>query len=173
MRLLPPRTRGPIVFALFLSAGAVSAAPTDPLPNEIQTLEAAGKFPEAKTRLQNLKPPLDTNDVKEHVALIDKMTALFPVVDVYVQNGLTTQATDALTTFLGTVSAPRDAYLAVAVQRRLAELKQPSPSERTRLAAIEQAARDQLTRADLYLRPPLLQERQGVLPTCRDPGRYL
>ena len=151
MRLLPPRTRGPMVFALFLSAGAVSAAPTDPLPSEIQTLEAAGRFPEAKTRLQSLKPPLDANDVKEHSGLIDKMTALFRVIDAYVQNGLTTQATGALTTFLGTVSAPRDAYLAVAVQRRLAELKQPSPSERSRLAAIEQAARDALTRADAYL----------------------
>ena len=63
-----------------------------------------------------------------------------------------------MTAFLPGVSQPRDAGLAIVVQRRLAELQKPSPADVTRKAAIEQAARDALARADTYFARGLYQK---------------
>jgi tetratricopeptide (TPR) repeat protein len=149
MGLLRHRTCVWIVPAVFLLAGAVSATPAGPLPAAIRTLEADGKFAEAKIRIGQLTPPLEKTDAVQHVALIDNMTDLFAVVDVYVTSGLTKPAIDALSAFLGTVSTPRDAYLAVAVQRRLTEVQKNS-ADAARLLTADQAAREALTRADTF-----------------------
>ncbi len=147
-----------IALALCLLQGTVSALPSDPLPEAIRTREADGRLPEVRKHLETLNPPLGAEDLKAHLELIDKTTNLLAVVDAYLKSGLTKQAIDALTAFLPSVSQARDAGLAIAVQRRLAELQTRSPAEVKRQEAIEQAARAALTRADTYFTRGLYQK---------------
>jgi tetratricopeptide (TPR) repeat protein len=149
MRLLQRHTCVWIVPAVLLLSGTPSTTPADPLPAAIRTLEADEKFAEARTQIGQLTAPFAKADGDDHIKLIDAMTELFAIVDVYVKSGLTKQAAEALNGFLGKVSAPRDIYLAVAVQRRLTEI-QKNPAEDARLAAADQAAREALTRADTF-----------------------
>ena len=136
-----------IALAVVLWSTGAFADQSTPLPVEIQKLEAEGSFADARARLEKLQPPFEKADVDQHLALITKTTDLLAVVDAYVRSGLTKQATDALTAFLPSVSSARDAYLAIAVQRRLATLRL-NPADSARLLASEQAADQALARAD-------------------------
>lgn len=157
-RILACRYLSAIALALsVLDVGAAFALQSDPLPAGIRTLEANGKLAEAREQIEALKP-LGAEDLKAHLELIAKTTNVLAVVDAYAKDGLTKQASDALTQFLPTVSNVRDAGLAIAVQRRLAELLKRSPADLRRDAALEQAARAALSRADMYFSRGLYQK---------------
>ncbi|HKH94198.1 MAG TPA: hypothetical protein VKA54_20505 [Gemmatimonadaceae bacterium] len=153
------RFLGSIALALcVLNGGAVSAVQSDPLPAAIRTLEANGKLAEARQQLEALKPPPDAEDLEAHLELIAKTTNLLAVAEAFAKEGLTKQATDALTQFLPNVSNVRDAGLAIAVQRRLTELQKRSPADLQREDAVERAARAALNRADTYFSRGLYQK---------------
>jgi len=143
--MLQRRAFGQLAIAICLLAEAASALPSDPLPEAIRTLEAAGRLAEASKEVNELKPPLDAEDLKAQVGLIAKTIDLLGVVDAYVTSGLTSgtdtdlaELISAEGRLLGTVIATTALYVG----------NHGSPDERS---SIRNAARrtNAQTRADL------------------------
>lgn len=151
--------RGCVVIAVTvrLFGGVVAAQATDPLPEHVRKLEADNQFVAARAMLLQLKTTANAADVDAHIALIDNTLNLFGVTDVLANAELHQNALDGLTVFLPKVSNPRDAYLAVAVQRRIGNLRQRL-ADLQRESASERAARDALTRADTLFARRLYKE---------------
>src|SRR5690606_20297429 len=96
------RACGRIVLALCLYPGVVRAASTDLLPRQIRELEARGELTQARDflttpeRLKTLAPPLDPEDVKQHLALIESTLKLFDAATAYEEHALRQEAIAAL-----------------------------------------------------------------------------
>lgn len=150
------RACGRIVLAVCLYPAVVCAASTDLLPRQIRELEAGGDLAKARDfltnpeRLKTLAPPIDPEDVKQHLALVESTIKLLDAATAYEEHALTPDAIAALKESLKQLSAPRDAGLAAAVNRRIGALTLAHAESQVSPAA-EQAAREALTRADTWL----------------------
>src|SRR5262245_37326401 len=96
------RTCGRMVLAVCLYPAVVCAARTDLLPRPIRELEASGELTKARDfltnpeRLKTLTPPIDPEDVKQHLPLVESTIKLLEASTAYEEHALTQDAITAL-----------------------------------------------------------------------------
>ena len=151
MRVLQRRASRQFALAACLLACVPSPLRGATLLHDVHALESAGRLDQARARLEELNKAAsektstatdtDKAGIGQHLGFLDGTIAMLAASRRYEAEGQVQRAIDALTQYATQkLTDPREAYLALAVHRRIVELQPKLPADAV--------ARAKLTRAD-------------------------
>jgi tetratricopeptide (TPR) repeat protein len=119
------------------------------LLKDVQTLEADGKLAEAQAQLERLKvaarqksstaTEAEKTSIEQHLGFLEGTIELIEASQRYETEGRAQRAIDVLTQYGQRLVEPREAYLALAIQRRIGELHSKLPADAVAQARLARA----------------------------------